>query len=1209
MWMFKHKFYADETLSCYKTHLVANGSSQQLVIDCDETFSPVVKPATIRTVLSLAVSRKWPIHQLDLKNAFLNGDLSETVYMHQPLGFVDPRYPHHVYLQQKSLCDADWVGCPSTRRSTSCYYVFLEDNLLSWSSKRQQTISRSNAEAEYRGVANVVAETAWLRNLLRELHSPLFATTLVYCDNVSATYLSANPGQHQRTKHIEIDIHFVRDLVTAGQVRVLHVPSRYQAKGIKQHNNSCFNHQESAMDAEFEDFRSSLSFKPPIKWAIEGDENSKYYHGVLNKKRGRFAIRGVLVDGIWMESPSLVKNEFFDHFKSRFEQPLQNRIQLERDFLNRSTTNQNEDLEREVSKEEIKKAVWDCGIDKAPGPDGFTFDFYRRYWNLIESDVVDAVKWFFQQGTILKGGNSSFITLIPKVSNANMVKDFRPISLIGSLYKIIAKILANRLVMVLGDLVNEIQSAFMADRQILYGPFILNELVQWCKKKKKQAMIFNVDFEKAYDSTLLIGGRLTLRKSVLDAIPIYHMSIFKVPMKVLQNMESIRSLFFNGADINSKKPSWVRWKNVTASKDTGGFGVSSLFALNRALMFKWVWRFISQNLSLWASVIKALHGEDGKIGKKIKTSYPSILLSIIHEVELLKSQGIDLPSFIIPKLGNGMNTSFWDVAWREDVAFKVLVPRLYALETMKNIDVASKLSHGSGEFSVSSVRKVIDATLLPKGTTKTRWIQAVPIKINVHSWKVKHNCLPTRVNISRRRMKITRWWDMDYMEINSFEEWLEYVSSIRLPLKQKQIFEGIQPLIIKCMTPVLASSHGTSPRIPRVIDIGCGVKHSRLNHISHPHCKALKTVPEAGKSSISRDGSVFVYNPDVLREQFAGLVIQRGLPFNHFDDEQTTRVFQNHLQLKYNHVSRTTLKRDAIKLWVAAKQAIIDGFLNLNTNVNLTTDVCGASSSRASGGNQMNRLLYRLKEHTNKKARSDPSLSSEYERYVHSNFVTHLENNEFATFDLFGFWKAKESIFLVLSHMAMDTISIQATLVASESVFSTSEMVLSIRSTRLTPASLELCMCLNDHLDAQERKHDKSSIENLVDFEEEILNADVQQNEAILLSDEEIALDAASCEGTMSGSGSGGEERKCVKAKERALLLFFEQRRGLEGEKSKVAYVLTVWNQLQPTYVANIWTEASNKQFGSVPHALQFRPSPVEYKSSNDKESRHISKK
>ncbi|GJR36593.1 ribonuclease H-like domain-containing protein [Tanacetum coccineum] len=122
----------------------------------------------------------------------------------------------------------DWAGCPTTRRSTSCYCVFLGNNLLSWSSKRQVTLSRSSAEAEYRGVANAVAETCWLRNLLRELHTPLSTATLVYCDNVSAVYLSSNPVQHQRTKHIEIDIHFVRDLVAAGHIRVLHVPSRYQ---------------------------------------------------------------------------------------------------------------------------------------------------------------------------------------------------------------------------------------------------------------------------------------------------------------------------------------------------------------------------------------------------------------------------------------------------------------------------------------------------------------------------------------------------------------------------------------------------------------------------------------------------------------------------------------------------------------------------------------------------------------------------------------------------------------------------------------------------------------------------------------------------------------------------------------------------------------------------------------------------------------------
>lgn len=461
MWLYRHKFNADGTISRHKSRLVANGKSQQPGIDCNETFSPVVKPATIRTVLNVATARDWPLHQLDVKNAFLHGDLEETVYMHQPPGFVDPTKPDHVcllqraiyglkqaprtwntrfataakkigFIQSKSdaslfiLCsqseiaylllyvddivltastqsllnriitalktefdmtdmgnlhhflgisvqrdaqglflqqqnyaadilhragmtdcnpcltpadtktklaaddsprvsdpslyrslaaalqyltftrpdiafavqqvclfmhdpreahlnalkrilryvkgtishglrlykstttslvaysDADWAGCPSTRRSTSGYCVFLGDNLISWSSKRQDVVSRSSAEAEYRGVANAVSEATWLRKLLLEMKIPIPRATIVFCDNISAIYMSSNPVQHQRTKHVEIDIHFVREKVATGEVRVLHVPSARQFADI---------FTKGLSSPLFLDFRDSLSVR------------------------------------------------------------------------------------------------------------------------------------------------------------------------------------------------------------------------------------------------------------------------------------------------------------------------------------------------------------------------------------------------------------------------------------------------------------------------------------------------------------------------------------------------------------------------------------------------------------------------------------------------------------------------------------------------------------------------------------------------------------------------------------------------------------------------------------------------------------------------------------------------------------------------------------------------------------------------------------
>ncbi|GJS70092.1 RNA-directed DNA polymerase, eukaryota, reverse transcriptase zinc-binding domain protein [Tanacetum coccineum] len=142
-------------------------------------------------------------------------------------------------------------------------------------------------------------------------------------------------------------------------------------------------------------------------------------------------------------------------------------------------------LETPVSLDEVKNAVWDCGSSKAPSPDGFFFAFVKKYWDDIRVYIMKYVNIFLDTGSLPHGSSSSFFTLIPKVNNPIFIKDFRPISLICVHYKIIAKILANRLAKVIDKIVSHEQSTFIAGRQIINGPLILSEIVEWFKKRRK----------------------------------------------------------------------------------------------------------------------------------------------------------------------------------------------------------------------------------------------------------------------------------------------------------------------------------------------------------------------------------------------------------------------------------------------------------------------------------------------------------------------------------------------------------------------------------------------------------------------------------------------------------------------------------------------------------------------------------------------------
>ncbi|GKB44769.1 RNA-directed DNA polymerase, eukaryota [Tanacetum coccineum] len=572
---------------------------------------------------------------------------------------------------------------------------------------------------------------------------------------------------------------------------------------------------------------------------------------------------------------------------------------------------QKEDLERSVTYDEIKRAVWDCGTNKSPGPDGFTFNFIRRYWKGIDKDVVKDVEEFFVSSKFPPGSNSSFITLIPKTQDAKMVKDFRPISLIGSTYKIITKIMANRLSMVISDLVSDVQSAFVSNRQILdafdsvrwdFLDDILDKFgfgtkwrgwIQGCLSSAMGSILVNgsptteFKFHKglkqgdplspflfilvmeslhlsfnhilnaglfkgifidnsltlshlfyANDAVFLeevnsaasligcttlstpfnylgvkigapssrsssweevlskisyrlskwklkslsIGGRVTLLKSVLSSMPLYHMSIYKVPMGVLNRMESL-----------------------------------------------------------------AMYGVHGSLDNPGNLSRHSPWSDIIKEARSLSVKGINIMSYVKKKLGNDEHTFFWEDVWLTNRPLKLSFPWLYALECEKDVSVAAKLIDSSltssfirnprggskeeqylllmesvapvilsnssdrwvwsldsaGYFSVKSIRTLIDDSFLPSVGNETRWINVVPIKINIFAWKVCLDKLLARFNLSLRGLdilsilcpichsagessshlffscnvarllqsKVARWWDLVIIDIHSYDDW------------------------------------------------------------------------------------------------------------------------------------------------------------------------------------------------------------------------------------------------------------------------------------------------------------------------------------------------------------------------------------------------------------------------------------------------------
>ncbi|KAM0069892.1 putative RNA-directed DNA polymerase [Helianthus debilis subsp. tardiflorus] len=245
---------------------------------------------------------------------------------------------------------------------------------------------------------------------------------------------------------------------------------------------------------------SDLKQRACSKWAMEGDENTKFFHALVNNRKASNSIHGLNVGGQWCSKPSLIKKEIFSFFRNRFKDNIPSRPMLICENIKKISEADKTALVVPFSLFEIKEAVFECGDDRARGPDGMNLRFIKHFWEIFEDDFSRIFDRFYSSGHISAGSGSSFITLVPKVLDPVSLNNYRPINLVGVINKVISKVVANRIRRVLDGNISDSQSAFLSGRFILDGPLIINEIISWVKKQKSKAFFVKLDFEKAYDN-------------------------------------------------------------------------------------------------------------------------------------------------------------------------------------------------------------------------------------------------------------------------------------------------------------------------------------------------------------------------------------------------------------------------------------------------------------------------------------------------------------------------------------------------------------------------------------------------------------------------------------------------------------------------------------------------------------------------------------
>eukprot|EP00253_Pinus_taeda_P013888 PITA_13888 len=244
--------------------------------------------------------------------------------------------------------------------------------------------------------------------------------------------------------------------------------------------------------------------KSRVLWLKEGEQNTKFFHrSAIDYRNANKILELKNSEGEILINHKDISDLLSNHFSNIAREPNVNREaaiqEITNAIPNSITGEQNWSLRKRITMEEVEEAVRSMPNDKAPGPDGFTINFYKVCWEIVKNNIWEIVEDSRRSKTILKSLNSTFITLVPKVEEANTPEKFRPIALCNVIYKIISKVIANRLKLILPGIISQEQSGYVEGRQILDNIFLAQEMIHSLHSRKVAGMLLQLDLSKAYD--------------------------------------------------------------------------------------------------------------------------------------------------------------------------------------------------------------------------------------------------------------------------------------------------------------------------------------------------------------------------------------------------------------------------------------------------------------------------------------------------------------------------------------------------------------------------------------------------------------------------------------------------------------------------------------------------------------------------------------